>query len=243
MPDGDKPLHLDPARDVRADTAALLPVRGHALDDAGRSPARPGAAAVREAVAAVLGVSEAALGAMSAEECARVHDRLSALTSRLRHLEEEAAVDELTGALRRGAGLRLLQNEIDRVRRSQGRLVLAFADVDGLKRVNDTQGHLAGDRLLRQVATTLRSRLRSYDLVIRYGGDEFLCALTGAGVEEAAAKLELIAAELSHAAGRNVLSVGLAALDAGDPQDDAIRLVGRADAALYRGRARRAAAG
>jgi predicted signal transduction protein with EAL and GGDEF domain len=56
-------------------------------------------------------------------------------------------------------------------------LVVAFVDVDGLKRVNDTEGHLAGDALLIAVADSLRACLRSYDLVMRFGGDEFVCAL------------------------------------------------------------------
>jgi diguanylate cyclase (GGDEF)-like protein len=193
----------------------------------------------REAMAVALGVPERALAAMGARQITTAFDRLVGVSHRLRHLEAEAAVDELTGALRRGAGLRLLQAEIDRVRRAGGRLVLAFADVDGLKAVNDSEGHLAGDRLLRRVAGALRSHLRSYDLVIRYGGDEFLCVLSGAGPEEAAAKLEQITAELRTAMGRAVLSTGLAQLDVQDPDDDALRLVGRADAALYRGRARR----
>jgi diguanylate cyclase (GGDEF)-like protein len=226
----------------------VVPVRGrlHRPRSAVAAPPAgipPTPADRREALAAALGLPAGALAEMSPSHVSRALDRLAAMTARLHHLEEEAAVDDLTGALRRGAGLRLLQAEIDRVRRTAGRLTLAFADVDGLKRVNDTQGHQAGDDLLRLVGHTLRRRLRSYDLVIRYGGDEFLCAMGGAGVEEVGGKLELVAAELHAAAGRSVLSVGLAELDAEDPLDDAVRLVGRADQALYHGRARRAEAG
>jgi len=232
-------------RPAGAGDDTVVPVRGRlhrprpaALPDG----VPPTAAARREALALALGLPADAMGQLAAAHTTRALERLVSMAERLRHLEDEAAIDELTGVLRRGAGLRLLQAEIDRVRRAGDRLALAFADVDGLKRVNDTDGHLAGDRLLRLVAHTLRRRLRSYDLVIRYGGDEFLCVLSGAGVEEAGPKLELIAAELRAAAGRSVLSIGLAALDADDPRDDALRLVGRADAALYRGRASRAAA-
>jgi diguanylate cyclase (GGDEF)-like protein len=90
---------------------------------------------------------------------------------------ELAGIDELIGARRRGVGLEELRREIERARRTNGRLVAVFVDVDGLKSVNDEQGHRAGDQLLRDVAAALASRMRSYDLVVRVGGDEFLCVL------------------------------------------------------------------
>ena len=208
-----------------------------ATDQLGDAPLTP--AARRELLAAILELPPRALSELSSAEARGALDRLLTLTERVRRLQEEAAIDELTGVLRRGTGMRLLQAEVDRVRRSGGRLVIAFADVDGLKRVNDTRGHQAGDHLLRLVAQTLRRRLRSYDLVMRYGGDEFVCVLNGAGAVEARSKLETCAAELRAKTGGDVLSIGLAELDADDPMDTAVSLVGRADAALYRGRARR----
>lgn len=201
----------------------------------GDAPLTP--AARRAVLANVLGLPEAALDALEPAQARRALERLLRAAARLRHLQDEAAVDDLTGVLRRGAGMRQLHAEVDRVRRSGGRLVLAFADVDGLKEVNDSHGHIAGDHLLQLVAHTLKRRLRSYDLVLRYGGDEFVCVLSGAGLAEARAKLDEISAELRELAGRDVLSVGLAELDAGDPADTAMALVGRADAALYSGRA------
>ena len=63
-----------------------------------------------------------------------------------------------------------LDDEIARARRHCGGLVLAFIDVDGLKRVNDSEGHLAGDALLCAVADCLYRCLRSYDVIMRYGG-------------------------------------------------------------------------
>jgi diguanylate cyclase (GGDEF)-like protein len=225
---------IAPARTARG-RAELIPDSSPLLGDVPLNPA-----ARRDILSATLGLPDAALDQLSGSAGEHLLGRLVDLAGRLRRLESEAALDDLTGALRRGVGLRLLQAEIDRVRRAGAPMVVAFLDVDGLKHVNDTQGHAAGDRLLQSVAQTLRRRLRSYDLVIRYGGDEFLCAMTGAGVDEARAKLALIAAELAQSAGGPAVSVGLAELDEdAEHVDDAAALVQRADAALYRSRSSR----
>jgi diguanylate cyclase (GGDEF)-like protein len=118
------------------------------------------------------------------------HDRSDAARERA-----AAGVDVLTGALARGRGLLDLRREIARARRSDGRLVLAFVDVDGLKPINDLQGHAVGDALLRDVAVAMRTALRSYDLVVRYGGDEFLCALAGTDVEGAGRRFDEVEAD------------------------------------------------
>ncbi len=98
------------------------------------------------------------------------HDREGAAHDRgeAAHDRELAAIDPLTGTRARGAGLAELQREIDRAQRSADVLVLAFVDVDGLKQVNDGEGHLAGDQLLATVASALRDGLRSYDLIMRF---------------------------------------------------------------------------
>ena len=70
-----------------------------------------------------------------------------------------------------------MTRDLARARRAQQPLLVAFVDVDGLKAVNDEYGHAAGDTLLRAVVTALSSMLRPYDVVIRYGGDEFICVL------------------------------------------------------------------
>jgi diguanylate cyclase (GGDEF)-like protein len=140
-----------------------------------------------------------------------------------------SGTDDLTGARRRGVGLEDLQNEIDRARRTGGNLVAAFVDVDGLKAVNDGLGHAAGDALLREVADGLRRHVRSYDLVVRLGGDEFLCALPGVNEAEARARLADLASELRVADPPRSISFGLAELRDGEKSDS---LIDRADHAL-----------
>jgi diguanylate cyclase (GGDEF)-like protein len=160
-------------------------------------------------------------------------NRAQAALDRVGVDRQDYLIDELTGTLRRGPGLRELKHEIDRARRQGDSLVVAFIDVDGLKAVNDKRGHAAGDQLLRGVAEALKQGLRSYDLVLRYGGDEFLCALSNADVDHAERRLREVAEILGRAPARASIAWGLAQLQADDDVDD---LVARADSALYSGR-------
>jgi len=145
-------------------------------------------------------------------------------------------MDDLTGTYQRGAGLAALQHEIERARRHDRSLVLGFVDVDGLKRVNDRTGHAAGDALLRAVAEAIRSKLRSYEPVVRFGGDEFVCALGDVDLETARHRFAEISSVLAADESEGSISVGLAALRAGDSLDE---LIARADGDLAADRARR----
>jgi diguanylate cyclase (GGDEF)-like protein len=147
----------------------------------------------------------------------------------------DATTDELTGALRRNSGFVALQHEIDRARREAHPLVLGFLDVDRLKQVNDTEGHPAGDELLVMVVETLRASLRSYDVVMRYGGDEFVYSLAGADVTAAAQRFKTMRMMLLDCAPGRRVSAGFSLLG---PDDDIDSLISRADEDLY---ARRAA--
>ena len=146
---------------------------------------------------------------------------------------ESSSHDDLTGAYLRGAGLVELERDIARARRTEQSLVLAFVDVDGLKDVNDSRGHAAGDRMLLEVAKTLSAQLRSYDLIIRFGGDEFVCAMARLTMAEAAKRFALVNAVLAEAPERGSITIGLAELQPDDSPED---LLARADAALYRER-------
>jgi diguanylate cyclase (GGDEF)-like protein len=91
---------------------------------------------------------------------------------RAKEFTEVALTDPLTGVLNRRGFTEAVERELDRARRHDQQFALAFVDVRGLKRVNDTEGHLAGDELLRETASLLRESARAHDLVGRIGGDE-----------------------------------------------------------------------
>ncbi|MEA2124111.1 MAG: hypothetical protein QOI80_893 [Solirubrobacteraceae bacterium] len=120
-----------------------------------------------------------------------------------------------------------------RARRTGQPLVLGFIDIDQLKAVNDSNGHAAGDRTLLRVATTLRERLRLYDLLIRYGGDEFVCVISDLNSDTAALRLARANDELAAGPAPTSFTFGLAEMR---PTETAEELVARADAALYRER-------
>ena len=163
-------------------------------------------------------------------------DRTAASADRGFSARERAAfaIDELTGARRREVGLVELSREIVRAKRISERFVLGFVDVDYLKRRNDAHGHTAGDQLLRATADAIGANLRSYDLIVRFGGDEFLCGIAGLSMAEAKRRFSLVNTEL-EATRQASVAVGLAELQADDALEDLIR---RADAAMYRERER-----
>lgn len=140
-----------------------------------------------------------------------------------------AEVDEVTGALRRRIGFAAIQREIDRTRRTGEQLIVAFIDVDGLKRVNDERGHAAGDDLLANVVHCVHKEFRSYDLITRFGGDEFICVLAGGGVADIAERFKRIAVCLEEATPGASISVGFSQCHDDDTLES---LIDRADKAM-----------
>ena len=141
---------------------------------------------------------------------------------------QRAHLDALTGAFRREMGRLALRNEIERARRSDGRFVIAFIDVDGLKGVNDRDGHAAGDRVLRTLAATMRANLRSYDPIVRFGGDEFILGISSVDAGEVQHRIAVMDQSLRNATGVGI-TAGLASLTSNESLDE---LTARADAAL-----------
>jgi diguanylate cyclase (GGDEF)-like protein len=165
-------------------------------------------------------------------------DRARAAKERAEALEalEEAHFDDLTGAHRRGFGEEMLRAEIERARRRDERLALVMVDVDGLKEVNDTDGHFAGDELLRDVVAAIRANIRSYEPIVRLGGDEFAFTIAGVGLDGAHDRCTVIRADLARRPSRGRISVGCSELR---PDDDLAELCRRADTALVEARKRR----
>lgn len=207
-----------------------------ARDDA--AVARDAAAALRDEAAADAEDARQSGNRVfaAADRAASARDRQDAALDR--HSAEDtlqqAYRDDLTGLPLRTAGLDQLAGALDRARRIGEPIVVAFLDVDHLKSVNDEHGHGSGDDLLRAVGTALRRGLRSYDVVMRYGGDEFLCALVGARRPDAALRIDAVGTALAEASAGASFSFGLAELT-----DDTslVDLIAQADGDMYARRA------
>ena len=152
-----------------------------------------------------------------------------------------ATVDPLTGLANRQTMRTQLTGERDRAIRQRQPLSLALADIDHFKKVNDTWGHAQGDRVLRAVAGVLRNTVRPYDVVYRYGGEEFLICLPGTSLDTGRQALERIrqaiaALTIDDDKGVRIpvtVTFGVAEVNADVSVDDAIE---HADKALYDGK-------
>jgi diguanylate cyclase (GGDEF)-like protein len=153
------------------------------------------------------------------------------VTSDVRH-RAESTLDQLTGLLNR-RGLETRFAEIaEQAALTEQPVSMVLADIDRFKSVNDEHGHPVGDAVLRDVAYEMRRTLRTFELLYRVGGEEFLLVLPGADADDAAAvaeKLRVAIQELSPAGVALTCSFGVATADGAD----FTALFGAADAALY----------
>jgi diguanylate cyclase (GGDEF)-like protein len=157
-------------------------------------------------------------------------------------LRERASKDLLTMLPNRSAIAHTLENEISRCHRDRRTVGIILLDLDHFKKVNDTMGHFAGDAVLRETALRLRSNMRPYDQVGRYGGEEFLVVLPNCDLEQAANQAERMRHRL-HATGMLVdgrelqvsASFGVTISDGSERSPDVFVRV--ADEALYRAKA------
>jgi len=175
-----------------------------------------------------------ALGPEEASALASFCERVLLNAEEYEAVLETAAADPLTGLPNRRAFMERLAEEVARAERSGGRFSVLFLDVDGLKGVNDSLGHPAGDELLKGIAVAVRRCVRRGDVVARYGGDEFVVLLCGAGPDDAAAAARRIVAESARikiGGFRAGVSIGIASYpsDGVDPGS----LVAVADERMY----------
>lgn len=153
---------------------------------------------------------------------ARLHQRV----------QEMAVTDELTGLYNHRYFYSALAEEMARARQAGTPLSLLYLDLDGFKAVNDTYGHLVGDALLQDVASLLRSSVRSSDVVARYGGDEFCLILPGASREKATEVLSRLREAFVSLQPGISFSAGIACFpEDGGTEDELVRV---ADERMYR---------
>lgn len=129
-------------------------------------------------------------------------------------LQHLASTDPLTGVANRRGGEKHIANEVSRAKREKRPLSCILIDIDRFKAVNDTFGHQAGDQLLRDISALLRRTVRAYDILVRWGGEEFLLVLPGVGLELARILADRLRAAVealdTHGIGPVTISAGAA---------------------------------
>ncbi|MBX8488989.1 diguanylate cyclase [Pseudomonas cichorii] len=157
------------------------------------------------------------------------------------HLEEQrqkALIDPLTSLPNRAAWGERLEQEVAQWQQDKNSLLVCMLDLDHFKRINDGYGHLAGDKVLKIVASVLKKRIRPTDFLARFGGEEFVMLMPATQVSTALTLLDELRAAVElcpfHFKGERVtitVSMGVTALRTGERSDIALK---RADQALYR---------
>jgi len=167
------------------------------------------------------------------------HDRESGALERVRALADRDTLarqlaiverDPLTGARTLAAGLTDLDHEIDRCRETGGRLTVARVEVVALETLSDTAGPSAGDELLERVGALIAEQLRSFDLIIRLGDEEFLCAMSNMTLHDARRRFSQVGSGLAAAPDPGAIRVGFAELRR---QDATAELIARADVVAH----------
>ena len=154
-------------------------------------------------------------------------------------LQRLAAIDPMTGLYNRRFGQTRLHEEFTRAVRADGAMGVLIFDIDHFKKVNDTYGHLIGDRVLIRVAKAARQAFREGDILVRYGGEEFYAILPGASVKDAqeiGERLRHIVEDTEIVDGDQIIKVTISVGACAYPElavENEEALVKRADEALY----------
>ena len=161
------------------------------------------------------------------------------LRERTRDLAHQATIDGLTGLFNRRYFETRLEQEIQRQRRQFDELSLLMVDLDNFKDLNDTQGHLVGDRVLREVADILRRAVRIFDVCARYGGEEFVILMPGANAPTALRIAERIRRQVEQhfasglRSGSPVSPTVSVGVSSAQPSTTRETLIAQADSALF----------
>ncbi|AZF18876.1 GGDEF domain-containing protein [Pseudomonas sp. R3-52-08] len=176
-----------------------------------------------------------------AERVANMEQEAQGYREHLEIQRQKALIDPLTGLPNRAAWSERLDQEVNAWHQRGNSLSLAMLDLDHFKRINDGYGHLAGDRVLKIIASVLRKRLRPTDFIARFGGEEFVLLMPDSALADALAVGEGLRAAIEacpfHFKGVPVtitVSMGVAQFQPGERSDLALK---RADEALYRAKA------
>lgn len=168
--------------------------------------------------------------------------RMEETLSMAHQLRTMAEIDDLTGLYNRRRFLELAQVALNQAEASGQPLVLCMLDLDHFKAINDEHGHAIGDRVLKEVASVLQGNLREGEIIGRFGGEEFIVALPGAGEDRArniAERLrravEQIDMPVIHPLSLSI-TIGIAAVAPGSESSSLENALIRADQALYRGK-------
>jgi diguanylate cyclase (GGDEF)-like protein len=171
------------------------------------------------------------------ERTAELQQAIQVAEEARRALQDQAMRDSLTGLWNRRAIFEMLENEIYRAERDRLPITVLMIDLDHFKLINDTYGHLTGDRVLEEAAQRILQLIRPYDFAGRYGGEEFVIALPGCSptvhthrAEQFRGAVADAPIQTSSGALSITCSVGIAAHTPGMPAEELIR---QADEALY----------
>ncbi|NVZ49225.1 diguanylate cyclase [Pseudomonas sp. B6002] len=176
-----------------------------------------------------------------AERVANMEQEAQGYREHLEVQRQKALIDPLTGLPNRAAWSERLDQEVNAWHQRGNSLSLAMLDLDHFKRINDGYGHLAGDKVLKIIASVLRKRLRPTDFIARFGGEEFVLLMPNSSLADALAAGEMLRQAIEacpfHFKGEPVtitVSMGVAQFQPGERSDLALK---RADEALYRAKA------
>ncbi|MEO8488278.1 diguanylate cyclase [Pseudomonas sp.] len=176
-----------------------------------------------------------------AERVANMEQEAQGYREHLEVQRQKALIDPLTGLPNRAAWSERLDHEVNTWHQQGNSLALAMLDLDHFKRINDNYGHLAGDKVLKIIASVLGKRLRPTDFIARFGGEEFVLLMPDSSLADALAVGEVLREAIQacpfHFKGEPVtitVSMGVAQFQPGERSDSALK---RADEALYRAKA------